>query len=66
MNLEMIWAIERIHQTVDAMAKQAQIEAKQMHFRALCKIRLTASWHTRSLGQIRRYEAARTTQGEIK
>ena len=54
------------HLDIERMAKQAQVEIIQMKYRALLHIKLVASWHMRSLAQIRRFEEAKIKQGEGK
>lgn len=59
-------AKQRVHESVDDMALQAQVEILRDVLKASFHLRQFASWHLRSAGQIRRFEAAKLKQGEAK
>jgi len=57
---------ERRHQAIEHQALLALIEIKRTGIHARLKINDLCRFHTRSIGQVRRFEAAKLNQGESK
>jgi hypothetical protein len=54
------------HAAIDDHALVARIEIIQAAHRARCHIADLCRFHTRSIGQVRRFEAAKLNKGETK
>ena len=57
---------ERRHQAIEHQALLALIEIMQHAFKARLKINDLCRFHTRSIGQVRRFEAAKLNKGDLK
>lgn len=57
---------QRRHQAIDEQALLARLEINRMALKARLHIADLCRFHTRSIGQVRRFEAAKLKQGELK
>ena len=57
---------QRRHQAIEHHALLARLEINRMALSARLHIADMCSYHTRSIGQVRRFEAAKLKQGDLK
>lgn len=57
---------QRRHQAIEHQALLARLEINRMALKAHLHIADMCRYHTRSIWQVRRFEAAKLKQGELK